>query len=104
MAQFDVLRNPEPRSRRAIPYLLAVQSDLLHDLATCVVVPLVTEAAFGKAATRLNPVFAVERTRVVMSTAEIVGVPRRILGKPVASLAGERDAILAALDFLLLGF
>jgi toxin CcdB len=104
MAQFDVYRNPDSRSRRTIPYLLAVQSDLLLDLATCAVVPLVDVAHFGKPATRLNPVFTIEKIRVVMSTAEIAGVPQRILRHVSGSLAAQRDAIVAAIDFLILGF
>lgn len=41
MPQFDVYRNRNPRSRRSIPYLLDVQSDLLTALSTRVVVPLI---------------------------------------------------------------
>jgi len=104
MPQFDVHRNPDSGSRRTIPYVLVVQSDLLSDLATCVVVPLVAEAHFGKPATRLNPIFVIDNARVVMSTAEIAGMPRRALGRLAGSLAPQRDAIVAAIDFLVLGF
>jgi len=104
MAQFDVYRSPNSRSRRIIPFVLVVQSDLLSDLATCAVVPLVDAAQFGKPATRLNPVFTIEKTSVVMSTAEITGIPRRALGSLADSLASQRDAIVAALDFLIFGF
>lgn len=104
MPQFDVYRNPDTRSRRVIPYLLVVQSDLLSDLATCAVAPLVDAAQFGKPATRLNPVFEIEKARVVMSTAEIAGIKRRALGQLAGSLAAQRDAVVAAIDFLILGF
>jgi toxin CcdB len=104
MAQFDVYRNPDSRARRIIPYLLVVQSDLLGDLATCTVVPLVDATQYGKPAKRLNPVFTIEQTPVVMSTAEIASVPRRILRHAAGSLAGQRDAIVAAIDFLIFGF
>jgi toxin CcdB len=104
MAQFDVYRNPDSRSRRTIPYLLVVQSDLLEDLATCAVVPLVDASRFGKPATRLNPVFTIENTHVVMSTAEIAGIPRRVLSQRSGSLSAQRDAIVAAIDFLIFGF
>jgi toxin CcdB len=104
MAQFEVYSNPDSRARRIIPYLLAVQSDLLRDLSSCTVVPLVDAAHFGPSLTRLNPVFTVERNRVVMSTAEMAAVPRRILRQVVGSLRAERDTIVAAIDFLILGF
>jgi toxin CcdB len=55
MARFDVCRNPDPRSREAMPYLLGVQSDLLDVLTTRVVVPLITAQAMGKPANYLNP-------------------------------------------------
>jgi toxin CcdB len=103
MAQFDVYRNPEGRTRSAIPYLLDVQSDLLSDLATRAVVPLVLEKRFGRIGRRLNPVFEISDHKVVMSTGEIGGVPRRALGPPVASLAAQRDTIVAAIDFLIFG-
>jgi toxin CcdB len=104
MAQFDVHRNADARSRATVPYVLDVQSDLLSDLATRAVVPLVIEKRFAKAASRLNPVLEIENARVVMSTAEIVGVPRRALGERIGSLAPQRDAIVAAIDLLVLGF
>ena len=40
MPQFTVHRNPNPGSKAAYPLLLDVQSDLLADLGTRVVVPL----------------------------------------------------------------
>jgi len=40
MAQFDVHRNLDARSRNTFPYLLDVQTGLLDVLSTRVVVPL----------------------------------------------------------------
>ena len=34
MAQFDVYRNPNPKTSSEIPYLLDIQTDLLDNLAT----------------------------------------------------------------------
>lgn len=65
--------------------------------------PLVLEAEFGPAATRLNAVFRIQGKRVVMSTAELSGVLRRDLGARVRSLQDRRDEILAAVDFLISG-
>lgn len=103
MAQFDVSRNTNPVSSSVIPYLLDVQSDLLGVLSTRVVVPLVRAAEMGKAAQTLNPQFKIEDVAVVMSTAEIAGVPCRSLGEKVTSLQGRRDEIIAALDLLFTG-
>jgi toxin CcdB len=104
MAQFDVYRNANPASRTRIPYLLDVQSDLLDSLATLVVVPLCKpEVLKGRLADRLNPVFEVEGGKVIMLTPELAGVSRKILGDKIDNLAGERSAIIAALDLLISG-
>jgi toxin CcdB len=104
MAQFDVYENRNQETSREVPYLLDVQADLLKELATRVVVPLVRASAMGKAAKHLNPAFEINRTPVVMSTAELAGVPRRILGEKAGSLVDRRNEIIAALDFLFTGF
>jgi len=104
MAQFDVYRNRNAASRSSFPYLLDVQSDLLDTLATRVVVPMCRpELLKGKLAERLNPVFQVESRKMVMLTPELAGVSRKALGEPVVNLAGQRPAIIAALDLVITG-
>ena len=104
MPQFDVYRNANPASRARIPYLLDVQSDLLEPLATRIVVPLCKpELLSGKPAERLNPAFQIGGRKLLMLTPEVAGVPRKALGEPVASLATERAAIIAALDLAITG-
>jgi toxin CcdB len=103
MAQFDVYLNPNPATRKAIPYLLDVQADLLATLATRVVVPLILVEEMGLAAKHLNPQFKIKGVAVVMSTAELAGVPNRSLGDKVTSLKNKRDEIIAALDLLFTG-
>jgi len=103
MAQFDVHRNANRSRREEIPYLLDVQTDLLDVLATRVVVPLVAVSVMKEAARHLNPRFRIENHWVVMSTAELAGVPVKSLGGKVASLKSHRDDIVAALDFLISG-
>jgi toxin CcdB len=104
MAQFEVFANTNPKTRKSIPYLLDVQADLLHSLATRVVVPLIAASAMGKAASRLNPEFEVMGTTVVMSTAQLAGVSAKVLGDRICSLSQFRVEIIAALDFLFTGF
>lgn len=104
MAQFDVHRNPNPATRNRIPFLLDVQAGLLESLATRVVVPLARpEVLGGKTAERLTPAFEIEGRKLVMLTPELAGVPRKAFGERVASLAHERQAIVAALDLLFTG-
>lgn len=101
MAQFDVYRNPHMGSQDVIPYLLNIQNDLLDDLNSRLVVPLVLDYRPIK---HLNPVFVIEKRKVVMATQEMAATPLNELGEPVLSLAKYRTEILSAIDFLLLGF
>lgn len=103
MAQFDVYLNPNPDTRKSIPYLLDVQAELLDTLATRVVAPLILAEEMGLAAKHLNPQFKIKGLAVVMSTAELAGIPNRSLGNKVASLKSKRDEIIAALDLLFTG-
>lgn len=98
MARFDVFRG------RAGSLLLDCQADLLAELSTRIVVPLIVEHDAPKPAARLNPVFVIEDVRFVMVTQFLAAVPRRELEQKVFSLAAEQDRIALALDMLLTGF
>lgn len=103
MAQFDVFANPG-RNRERIPYVLDVQSDLLRDLATRVVVPLgVPDIVERQYLAALHPVFRVGRRQVVLLSTEIAHLPARILARPVANLETNRFEILRAIDAVLSG-
>lgn len=103
MAQFDVHRNLNSDTRKVFPYLLDVQSDLLGVIATRVVVPLIVKSEIEHPARKLNPQFRIEGVDLLMDTPEISGVPKAVLGEVVASAAGRRFEIIAALDLLFLG-
>ena len=103
MPQYDVYENPNPASRKSIPYLLDVQTDLLDSLTTRVVVPLVASADMPTPGRNLNPAFSIGKTMFLMSTAEIAGVSIKSLGKKVCSIKECRNEIVAALDFLITG-
>ena len=84
----------------AIPFLIDVQADLLSDLDTRVVVPLVRRAAFGRPASRLHPIFSIHGEQLVMVTHLMAAVRRGSLGTVVASLNDKRDVIVSAIDVL----
>ncbi|MGD8208840.1 MAG: CcdB family protein [Desulfobacterales bacterium] len=104
MAQFDVYQNPNKETNQTVPYLLDLQADLLDNLATRVVVPLVAATLIGRAVKHLNPRFKIKGEAVFMSSSELAGVPRSALGEKIASLKEQRNEIIAALDFLYTGF
>lgn len=101
MAQFDVHRN-RGVNRRAIPYVVVVQSSIFDDYRRRVVVPLVKQSYLGQVPfPRFNPTFIVEGTAVVLHPLEIVSVPASTLGKAVDSLTEESRLIIDALDELI---
>jgi toxin CcdB len=101
--QFDVVANPDPIDAAQRPYLVILQSDLISGLTSTVVAPLVTRENM-RGAQRLNPILSVEGREYWLATHELFAVDQRILHGRVTTLADRRDTIMAALDFLFLGF
>lgn len=101
MSQFDVHRN-SGRHAALIPFVVVVQSAVFDERRRRVVVPLVAadlaQQQVSLPASRVTPVFSVEGREVILNPLEIVSVPLDALGPCVASLAGEGDVIVAALD------
>lgn len=105
MGQFSVYRNKNPRTKATFPLLVDVQSDLLEPLGTRVVVPLTKAPGLTKRpVTHLMPEVPFSGDRYVLMTPQLAGVSVAELGPLAGTLVGERQAILAALDFLLTGF
>jgi toxin CcdB len=103
--QFAVYRNRNARTRAQFPLLVDVQSDLLEDLQTRVVIPLSKAAALTKKPMgQLMPLLQFEKEVYVLLTPQLAGIARSELGPSAGTLAARRDTILAALDFLLTGF
>ncbi|HTW73271.1 MAG TPA: CcdB family protein [Acetobacteraceae bacterium] len=100
MARLDVWRAHASRTRG---YLLEVQSDLRQALDTRAVVPLLPRAAVSKLNPLLNPSFEMEGQTWFLAT-QAIGVVRtsRLTGK-VANLMDHEDAVIKAIDHLLLG-
>lgn len=97
--QCDLHRNREDATGQT-PYLLDIRANLLSDLQSRVVVPLVPREGFGRPITRLHPVFSIENRAVVMVTHLAAAVRRSSLGKVVVSLRDDREAIPNAVDVL----
>ena len=99
MPKYDVFPNPSGDG-----YLLDVQTDLLSDLNTRVVVPLLPPSSAPKPATRLNPIFNLEGQPVVMATQFMAAVPNGILKTSVGKLDEELEKVTSAIDMLIQGF
>ena len=93
MAQFDVHRLGDD-------LVVNCQSDLLSELNTRAVVPLIPRARAPKVAVRFNPVFTIDGQDLVMTTQFIGAVERNQLGAVVVSLADHSYEITGAIDVL----
>ena len=101
MAQFDVYENINEKTKEQIPFLLDIQNDILKNVSSRVVIPLVISK---EAIDFLNPQFIINEIDVILSTAELASIPMEILGNKVCSLKDKREEIIGAVDFLVTGF
>ncbi|ATW04043.1 hypothetical protein CHN51_11275 [Sphingorhabdus sp. YGSMI21] len=88
------------------PYVLEAQADLLSDLASTVVVPLVpAKAVRAETMRKLKPVITIKGQDLCLMTTDIGTLRRASLGKPVVNVEGPYRAVMVdALDFLVQGF
>ncbi len=105
MAQFDIYENPQSASRQFVPYLVDVQSDLISQLPTRLVMPL---SRVGTTQSRL-PVNLSLRVEISDETLSLLAymaapVPARLLKKSVGSLRHRASEVSAALDSVISGF
>lgn len=104
MAQFDVYPNPSKASRTHYPYLVDIQSSLLTDLATRIVIPLGKHSAIGSQSMRgLTPEISFDDEQLLLMTPQISSVPEKHLKHPVGSLSHFREQIVGALDLAITG-
>jgi toxin CcdB len=107
MTQLSVHRNANEATREAAPYLLDVQSPLLSELATRVVIPLRSRRSQGlqlRPIARLIPEVEVAGKKYLVMTPEMASIPSGELGGIVADLSASRAEILGSIDLLLTGF
>jgi toxin CcdB len=104
MTQFTVYKNKNPQTKSIFPLLLDVQTSLLSDLHSRVVVPLTkSPTALRKPMTRLTPIIKVEGVSHLLVTYQLAAISQSALESPVADASENRDAIIAALDLRLTG-
>lgn len=104
MPQFTVYRNKNPKTKADIPYLLDVQSNLLNELGTRLVIPMFHKKAVRKIITRLMPELEFEGKKYVLMTPQMAGVSLKELGEPAGDLSANRAEVLGAIELLVVGF
>ena len=101
MARFDVFKFASP----AVPLVMDVQANLLCDLQTRVVIPLIPLAkAQQEILPRLKPVLDIHQKPYVFMVTDIGTVKTSDLGKFITNLEDQRYDIMNAIDFLFQGF
>ena len=104
MAQFDVYVNPQPASRAFVPYLLDIQSGLLDQLPTRLVMPLSRVGADqSRWPANLCPSVEMDGESLTLMPHLAAPVAARLLTRPVASLGHRASEVSAALDVVLSG-
>lgn len=99
MARYDLYPNPFGEG-----YLLDVQSNLLDELSTRVVVPVVPIGKGDKVVRRLNPSFVVDGKSYALFTHHIGSISVSQLGSPKMNLLDRHDDVVKAFDMLFHGF
>jgi toxin CcdB len=104
MSQYHVYENMNEKSKKLYPYLVDVQSTLLSDIKTRMVIPLMHKDKIGKGIIRnLNPIITIKKKDYVLLTQQMAGIPKSQLGSSVCDCLVERHDILSAIDFLITG-
>jgi toxin CcdB len=104
MKQFALYENNNKKSKRAYPFFVNVQSDLLYDLNTRMVIPLSPQESIGNLGkSKLCPLIDIDGVVFVLLTQQMTSVPCSILKKELGSLEHYRYDILGAIDLLLTG-
>jgi toxin CcdB len=98
MARFDIYKGSHAAS-----LLLDIQSDLLDEFGSRVVVPLIP-AEGVQSVSRLHPEFVINDKTYIMSTHLIFAIPVDRLGAKIGSLAQEDLVITSAVDKLFSGY
>jgi toxin CcdB len=104
MRQFDVYANPSKATRKAYPFIVDIQSDVISAIATRIVIPLGSKSHFRNEGMKgLTPTVEYGGEDLLLLIPQITSVPAKSLKNPIGSLSHLRDEIIAALDFAITG-
>jgi toxin CcdB len=102
MARFDVYQY----NNNSVPLVMDIQANLLSDLNSCVVVPLVPEKQASKEALpKLKPIIEINGENYIFMATDIGTITRSSLGEVITNIENQhRQNVTDALDFLFQGF
>jgi toxin CcdB len=104
VAQFDVYINPSKASKKAYPFILNIQSSLIDNIATRIVVPLALYRKFKNEEIKgLTPKVSFKNRDLLILIPQLTSMPSKSLKNPVGTLSHLRDEIISALDLAITG-
>jgi toxin CcdB len=104
MKQFDVYANPSPTTRTAYPYIVDIQSPLISEIATRIVIPLGRAGHFRNEEMKgLTPKIQYQGEELLLLVPQMASIPSKMLKTPIGSLGQFRHEIIAAVDFAITG-
>lgn len=98
MARFDVYRLVDGG------LVVDLQADLLSDLTTRVVAPLLPLDGSLKPASNLNPIFDIDGEKHMLGIQFLAAIPNRELQNYICSLLSDEQIMLKSIDMLFSGF
>lgn len=82
MKQFTLYKNENKNSKKTYPYFVDVQSDLLNELNSRVVIPLSPKSALHDMnAKKLCPIITIDEELFVLLTHQMTSIPHSALKK-----------------------
>ena len=105
MARFSLYQNSDDHTKTT-PYLLDVQTDLLSELNTRVVIPLRKSGQYKSLSSSqdLMPSFIIHGKSFVLDTPRMAAVPIKYLKNELGNLRDQQHIVIAAIDRLFHGF
>ena len=97
--RYDIAENLNATTRKAYPYLIVLQHDRAETVLTVVTAPVAPWTPL-LSASRMHPEIFINEGRYVILIEQLAAVPRRALGRVVATAETNEYAITAALDML----
>ena len=103
MKQYDLYENTDSDSQVTYPYFVDVQTGLLNDLNSRVVIPIAPALDAKSFPKNLCPIIDINNKQFALLTHQITTVSSSFLESKEGSLLLNRDDIISELDFLLTG-
>ena len=104
MSQYHVYENSNEKSKKLYPFFIDIQSTIVSDLESRIVIPLIPKEKIGKGIIEnLNPMIVIKKKEYILVTQQMAAIPIAQIGSSICDCLSERNEILSAVDFLITG-